>query len=325
MSRPAVSLIVHTYNHEPFVDECLDSVSRQTFRDFEVVILDDCSTDGTVERIRAWLPKAPVEVRLVVNPRNLGLCVSRNLALGFCRGEFLSILSGDDYYAPDKIERQYEFFQTLDERVAAVFSQMRAITEDGRELRTFPVGDPPEGHVFDRLIRSNFLPAPAVMTRRSAVESVGRHDESLLFEDWDMWLRLADRYEFRFLPGVLVNYRMLATSVSRSPLFASRMLESSARIMMKWFGRDPRTDRVVLRNAWGFGARALVIDPLRGQQILCMVAEARPTAWRRVGCALSSVPGAGKAVAAFLETRDALERLARPVIGPPYRRLRRRG
>ena len=150
--------------------------------------------------------------------------------------------------------------------MAAVFSQMRAVTEDGRELRTFPVGSPPEGRIFDRLVRSNFLPAPAVMTRRSAVQSVGGHDESLVFEDWDMWLRLADRYEFRYLPGVLVNYRMLASSVSRSPLFASRMLESSAHIMMKWYGRDARTDKIVLGNAWRFGLRALVIDPPRGQR-----------------------------------------------------------
>ena len=113
MKPPAVSLVVHTYNHEQWVDECLASVSRQTFGDFEVVILDDCSTDGTVERIQAWLPTAPVDARLVVNSHNLGLCPSRNLALALCRGEFLSILSGDDYYEPDKIERQYEFFRTF--------------------------------------------------------------------------------------------------------------------------------------------------------------------------------------------------------------------
>ena len=66
------------------------------------------------ERIEAWLRKSPLEARLVVNGRNLGICASRNIALRLCRGEFLSTVSADDYYEPDKIERQYRFWDELD-------------------------------------------------------------------------------------------------------------------------------------------------------------------------------------------------------------------
>ena len=81
VTTPAVSQIVFTYNHERFVEQCLDSVAAQTFDDFELIIIDDCSTDRTVERIESWLSESPLEARLVVNERNLGICATRNIAL----------------------------------------------------------------------------------------------------------------------------------------------------------------------------------------------------------------------------------------------------
>jgi glycosyltransferase involved in cell wall biosynthesis len=270
---PAVSQIVHAYNHERFVEQCLDSIGRQTFDDFELVIVDDCSTDRTVERIEAWLRSRAVKARLVVNERNLGICASRNVALQCCRGELISSVSADDYYEPDKIERQYRFWQTLDGTAAAVFSNERVLDEQGRPIGVaFPSGVPPaEGRLFDRLIVRNFMTSPTVMARRAALEEAGGFDESLFYEDYDMWLRLADRYEFRFVPGLLVNYRMLSSSMSRNPAHASAMRESRARVLLKWYGRDPRTDEVVLRRAWKIGRRLLAADRRRGRRVLQQV------------------------------------------------------
>jgi glycosyltransferase involved in cell wall biosynthesis len=307
---PAVTQVVHTYNHERFVDLCLDSVAKQTFDDFELVIVDDCSTDRTVERIKTWLRDSPVKARLVVNERNLGLCASRNISLRHARGELLSSVSGDDYYEPDKIERQYRFWQTLDGSVAAVFSNMQLRDEQGREIgAAYPSGVPPaEGRIFDRLIQGNFIAAPTVMARRLALEEAGGYDESLAYEDYDMWLRLADRYAFRFLPGLLVNYRVLPTSLSRNPARAAAMDESRARLLLKWLGRDRRTDAVVLRRAWRNGLRVLAADRRRGRRVLQDVRAARPSLGRRVGVATFAVPGAGHALAAAFAATDPLRR-----------------
>ena len=164
-----MSLIVTAYNHERFVDECLESVSRQTFRDFEIVVLDDCSTDGSASRIEAWLPRAPAPVTFLRNERNLGICPSRNRSVSHCRGEFISSVAADDYYEPDKIERQYAFFRTLGPEVAAVFSNMRVIDEAGNPThRWFNSGRPrAEGKIFRQMLPGNFIPAPTVMIRRS--------------------------------------------------------------------------------------------------------------------------------------------------------------
>jgi glycosyltransferase involved in cell wall biosynthesis len=310
VTSPAVTQVVHTYNHERFVEQCLDSIARQTFDDFELVIIDDCSTDGTVERIEAWLRDFPVEARLVVNERNLGHCAGRNIALRLARGEFISSVSGDDYYEPEKIERQYRCWETLDGSAAAVFSNERELDEQGREIGVvFPSGVPPaEGRIFDRLIEGNFMTTPTVMARRAALEEVGGFDESLFYEDYDMWLRLADRYEFRFVPGLLVNYRILATSMSRNPAHATAMRESRARVLLKWHGRDPRTDEVIIRRAWKTGRRVLAADRRRGRRVLQQVCAARPSLGRRLGVAASAVPGAGHALATTFAVADRLRK-----------------
>jgi glycosyltransferase involved in cell wall biosynthesis len=307
VTNPAVSQIVFTYNHEPFVEQCLDSVAAQTFDDFELIIIDDCSTDRTVERIEAWLSKSPLEARLIVNGRNLGICATRNVALGVCRGEFLSTVSGDDYYEPDKIERQYRFWQELDGRAAAVFGNVRMIDESGREIGlVYPSGRPPaDGRVFDRLIEcGNFMTSPTMMTRRNVFETVGGYDESLFYEDYDMWLRLADRYEFRFLPGVLANYRTVSSGAARNPAYAAARCESRARVLLKWYGRSPGTDEVILNRAWKNGRRVLAADRSRGHRVLRAVCAARPTLRYRAGVALSAVPGAGHALAAAYAVAD---------------------
>jgi glycosyltransferase involved in cell wall biosynthesis len=302
---PAVSLIVQTYHHERFVDRCLASVDAQTLDDFEVVIIDDCSTDGTVDRIRAWLDDTARDARLITNTQNLGICASRNRALRCCRGEFLSTLSGDDFYEPDKLERHLTFFRTLDESVAAVFSDSRIVDERGaaRSNGFFKAGPPSDGRIFECLLARNFLRAPAVMTRRSAVESIGGYDESLFYDDYDLWLRLADRYEFRFLSGIVVNKRVLSTSVTRSSATRSRMNESRARLLMKWLGRDPELDDLIIRRARSAGVIALAGDRPRGRAVLELVRTARPNIVHRGLARAAALPGSERLAAAALALR----------------------
>jgi glycosyltransferase involved in cell wall biosynthesis len=314
VTTPAVSQVVFSYNHEAFVEQCLDSIAGQTFDDFELIIIDDGSTDRSVERIKGWLSTSRVEARLVVNERNLGICASRNIALGLCRGEFLSTVSADDYYEPDKIERQYRFWQELDGTTAGVFGNIRSIDEHGDEIGlAYPSGSPPgDGRVFDLLIeRGNFLTSPTMMTRLTVFETVGGYDESLFYEDYDMWLRLADRFDFRFLPGVVANYRMLPSSASRNPAYAAARRESRAKVLLKWYGRDARTDDIILRRAWKNGRRALAADRRRGRAVLEAVCAARPSLRHRAGVALSAIPGSDRALAATYAVADRLRGRAR--------------
>jgi glycosyltransferase involved in cell wall biosynthesis len=310
VTAPAVSLVVTTYNHGRFVEQCLDSVAAQTFRDFELLVVDDCSTDDTATRIRDWLDRTGTPARFVVNDRNRGICGSRNVALRQCNGEFFSSLSGDDFYGPDKLARQHEALRGLGSSVAGVFSDMRLVDEDGREVGTwFASGRPAaEGRIFSEIVRRNFLPAPTVMTRRALLEAVGGYDETLSYEDLDMWLKLLDRHELRFVPGRLVNYRLLPTALSRNPAYEIAVRETRVRVLLRWLGRDPGDDDAILRLAWANGRRALAVDPPAGRRILAAVQAARPSRARQAALALAHVPG----VPAVLRTAFAWSDRAHP-------------
>ncbi len=292
--QPAVSILLQTRNHEHYIDQCLDSLSRQTLGDFEVVIVDDASTDRTTDRVREWLARAPVPAGLIVNEENLGICRSRNLGLRRCRGAFVAGLSGDDYYEPRRLEWQLEFFRTLGDSVAAVFSRARVVDAEDRERRVWfdDSERPPDGRVFERLLRGNFLPTPTVMVRRSALDAVGDYDEALFHEDYDMWLRLADRYEFRYLPRIVTNYRVLPTSASRNPFYQARLYESAARSLLKWVGQDRATDGVALRGARRYALASFGADPQVGLEVLRAVNHARPSPLNRAAVAAAELPGA---------------------------------
>ena len=239
-SAPLVSVLVTSYNHARYVEEALDSLRHQTSGEFEVIITDDASTDGSADVIAAWLARTGYPAQLIRNPVNRGICANRNAALARASGAFVCSLSGDDSYEPDRIGRQLECFLKQPERVAAVYSDMLVVDADGKPkarsflTRTLNGAPPPQGELFSCILAGNFLPAPAVMVRRSAIDAVGGYDESLVYEDLDMWLRLSFRFGFVYLPGLLVRYRMHANSMSSSRSIRPRLHRSYSRILAKW-------------------------------------------------------------------------------------------
>ena len=243
MAAPTVSVLVTTYNHASFVCECLDSLTAQTSSDFEIIITDDASADGTADVIRQWLTRTGTAAIFVRNPVNRGICANRNAALALARGRFICSLSGDDAYEPDRIERQVACFATQPTSVAVVYSDMRMVDADGRDLGIsyldyhFGREARPEANVFSRLLQGCFIPSPAAMIRREALDQVGHYDESLFYEDYDMWLRLSARFRFCHLPGNLVRYRVLPTAMSRAPSLRPAMMASTLRILQSWRGK----------------------------------------------------------------------------------------
>jgi glycosyltransferase involved in cell wall biosynthesis len=233
-------VLVTTYNHAPFVVEALESLRLQTSRDFEVIIIDDASTDGCAEVIDAWLARTNFAAQFIRNPVNRGICANRNTALARASGTFVCSLSGDDAYEPERIERQLQCFLTQPEDVAAVYSDMRMVDINGRFLgRSYLEWRlngqaPPQADLFTALLSGNFLPAPAVMVRRSAIATVGGYDESLFYEDFDMWLRLSFGFRFVYLPGLLVRFRARDDSMSTSPRYQHSMCLSRSKILTKW-------------------------------------------------------------------------------------------
>jgi glycosyltransferase involved in cell wall biosynthesis len=302
-----VSVLVTTYNQSPYVEEALDSLRRQTSDDFEVIITDDASTDGCADVIEAWLARTGYPAQFIRNPVNRGICANRNTELARAAGSFVCSLSGDDCYEPERIERQLACFLTQPEHVAAVYSDARIVDSEGEPygpsflVSTLRGAPPPQGKLFARLLAGNFIPATAVMARKSAIAAVGGYDESLFFEDIDMWLRLSFRFDFVHLPGQLVRYRVLESSMSNSPPNQPLLHKSHTQILMKWLDADldAETHLQVLHELLRNGAMQLVFRDTSGaQKTLEIVAARDPRPARRLLARLAMLPGASSAARA---------------------------
>jgi glycosyltransferase involved in cell wall biosynthesis len=328
---PLVSVLVTTYNHARYVEAALDSLRRQTSRDFEVIITDDASTDGSADVIAAWLARTGYPAQFIRNPTNRGICANRNAALARASGSFVCSLSGDDCYEPDRIERQLACFLAQPEIVAAVYSDASLIDAEGRLARRSYLDDllggaaPPHGDLFARIMAGNFLPAPAVMLRRSAVADVGGYDESLFYEDFDMWLRLSFRFHFAYLPGQLVRCRALESSMSRSRSNQPLMNKTRTHILAKWLNAalDDKTRRVVLNALMRNGAIQLENREVAGaRETFNIVMAADLRAHRRLLARGAMLPGVGAGTRALLPPyrryRSLMRRLSR--IGQPRRK-----
>jgi len=295
VSAPAVTLIVLTYNQARYVDDALASVVAQTSADFEVVLVDNASADGSAERLAAWLPKLAMPAKLVVNPRNYGVSGGKNVGLEHASGEFICGLAGDDMYEPTKIARGLEMFRTLGAEVGVIFSDATLVTDDGEPCgRWFtPPRHFAEGAIFADLCGASFIPAPTTMIRRRALDEVGGYDTRRFVEDYDMWLRLSTRgHEFRYLDEPLVRYRLSPLGASRNPATQALTRESMARSLLDHTGVSPATDAVISRETWALARQVLAIDASLGRPLLRDVYRFDPNAKRRLQVAGAAVPGA---------------------------------
>jgi hypothetical protein len=213
---PRVSVAIAAYNHAPFVRECIESVQAQTFTDWEIVVTDDGSSDGTAEILRELAATDP-RVRFQGFAANQGACVAINDAISRARGEFIAILNSDDRFLPDKLARQVDFLDHNPEQ-AAVFTRPRLIDERGqpfadtehKDYRIFEVANRSRRAWLDHFFHAgNCLCHPSVLIRRACYGELGAYDPRLAqLPDLDMWVRVCSRYEIHILDERLVDFRI---------------------------------------------------------------------------------------------------------------------
>ena len=207
---PEVSILMPVYNGLPFVREALDDLLCQTFRDLELVVVDDASTDGTSDVLREYAQR-DARVRLVENRENRGVAASLNEGLRHCRAEFIARADADDRYEPDRIERQLAYMKEHPD-VGLLSSAYHIIGQDGQRLTT--IVHPLE----DRFIRIRELfvstfAHPAVMFRADLVRSVGGYDVNCRAEDSELWYRMMQQTRGANLREPLLRYRKHGSSV----------------------------------------------------------------------------------------------------------------
>ncbi|MDJ0677037.1 MAG: glycosyltransferase [Calothrix sp. MO_167.B42] len=209
-NRPEISVIIPVYNGEKTIKKTIESVLRQNFYHIEIIIIDDGSTDSTLEIINSI-----DDIRLqVFSYRNAGLAVSRNRGIEKANGDYISFIDADDLWTSDKLEAQYKALQD-NPNASVAYSWTDYIDETDNFLkpgqRVIATGD-----VYSQLLQANFLENGSnPLIYKKAINEVGRFDETLpAVEDWDMWLRLSAKYEFICVEKPQILYRMSSHSMS---------------------------------------------------------------------------------------------------------------
>lgn len=212
---PRVSVVMPAYNDEKYVEEAVQSVLRQTYQDFELVITDNGSIDATYLAIKKFTSDS--RVKLLRLPRNQGHCGGMNNSIRNAKGEFISLLNSDDAFLPDKLEKQVQFLDKNPD-IGAVFSYAEIFDKDGNPFS----GETAYKGIFDRpnqtsrfawlrnfFLNDNCLCHPSALIRKECQEDIGFFNEKFaLLLDFDFWIRLCLKYEFYILPEKLVKFRV---------------------------------------------------------------------------------------------------------------------
>ena len=234
---PAVGVIVPIYNGARFISSMFNALLQQTFKNFEVIIIDDGSEDNTLSIIEATLPFYPELNISVITSSHLGLAATRNIGITSSKSEYIAFLDCDDYWHPNKLELQLQAINKSS--VIAVFSDVEYF--DGVTLKS--------NHSSNSLVYCTsprdillghfviFGGGSNILCKRSALELAGGFDESLDYvEDLDMWLRLAEIGAILQIPDCLVRISVRSDSMQRIPSTQVQIKVLKAKLLVyeKW-------------------------------------------------------------------------------------------
>lgn len=220
---PLVSILAANYNNAPYVIESLESIKQQTYPNIELIIIDDASVDNSPELIREWLKTADIPHKYIVHEKNKGLCSTCNELLRNANGKYISFIATDDKFLPEKISKQVKVLENCSDKVALVYSDTYLMDSDSKlrfgsfmaTLCKYDFEYPPSGNVLSHLENSHFLHWLSALVKKDVYNTVGYYDESLPFEDYDMSLRVAKKFEIQFMHEIQTVYRVHSKSMSK--------------------------------------------------------------------------------------------------------------
>ena len=196
---PSVSVIIPTFNRSRWLIRALRSVLKQTFRDYEVIVVDDGSSDDTYQALTSYMPM----IRYVHQEVNRGVSAARNSGIRRAAAPWIAFLDSDDYWLEDKLSVQMEF---LERNKGTLICQTEEIwIRDGRRVNPRRKHRKPSGDIFTQSLKLCLVSPSSVVLKSSLLDEIGLFDESLpAAEDYDLWLRISCRYPVYLIDNALV-------------------------------------------------------------------------------------------------------------------------
>ena len=229
---PLVSVITPVYNGEVWLGEALDSALGQTFESLEIIVVDDGSSDSSLQVAHDRAQRASGRIT-VISQNNAGLPTARNVAMNHAQGQYYALLDADDAWQPDHLEMLMALFDR-DPDLGLVHANIERVDAGGRTLGIPNRNWSTQSDAFDALaLRHEHVSCPTAVFSRSAIEIVGGFDPlftGLGCEDRDLWLRIAARFRIRYLDRVTARYRVHQASMSAD---RNRMARARQQLIVK--------------------------------------------------------------------------------------------
>ncbi len=205
IQMPKVSVIIPTHNRAEFLRVAITSVLNQTYQDFEIIVVDDASTDKTREIVQTFNDGKIKYVRHKVNKGDAG---SRNTGILNSRGDYLALLDDDDEWLPEKLQMQVDVLTNSSTKVGGVYTGKMNV--DGATGKILEIFSPERGlNSFEEIFASNVINTSSILVKRECIEKVGLFDERMpCGSDYDMWIRIAEHFHFEYIKEPLVIYHV---------------------------------------------------------------------------------------------------------------------
>jgi cellulose synthase/poly-beta-1,6-N-acetylglucosamine synthase-like glycosyltransferase len=280
-----VSVITATYNMAGYIGETLDAILAQDYPHIESIIIDDGSTDNTMEVLEPYLKDPRVRV---VQQANAGQTVAKNRGIAEAKGEFIAFCDADDTWRQDKLTLQIPRFD--DPEVGVVFSDIICIDGEGEVIDIRPM-DRVGGKITAPLLVDNYVPFPTSVARASVLEEVNGFDESLTMSiDYDLWLRISVKYLFAYVEEPLANYRIWEGQMSKK---TGERLDNFFKLLERFLADNPDVvtqaekneawSHVYVTRGWWHSAEGRKSEALADYAKAMKLNFLDQRLWRRVG------------------------------------------
>lgn len=217
-----VTVICSCYNHQKFVCESLQSILNQTYRKIQIIVVDDYSTDNSVEVIEQFINKHP-EIMFINNKINLGLTKSVTNAMNYAKGAYFIDLAADDILLPNCVETQIKTFKNSDyKNLAIVYGNAELITEEGNHSSYYfdvnatlkTKNKIPSGDIYKNIIdMDTTICSVSAMYNKKIFDELNGYDTTLVYEDLDLWIRASRDYNIEYIDEVIIQKRILPNSL----------------------------------------------------------------------------------------------------------------
>jgi glycosyltransferase involved in cell wall biosynthesis len=289
-----IDVVIPAYNAGAFITQTLQSVLLQDIPIQSVIVVDDGSMDDTQSKVLAIKKQNPQLKIALIHQENAGLSAARNSGIKYSKADYIALLDADDLWHPKKLSSQIKLFQKSQNlQLGAVYCAYELIDAAGKLL-------PPKaqtlitpklrGNVYKSLLRGNFISGSgsSVLIARSVFEQVGLFDQQLkACEDWDMWLRIAQHYQFDYVDETLVSIRVHPHNMQKD---FGRMVSAELMVLNKFYERDEKNSFLLWKLRTYLSNKQIVANSITGFNDCSPNLKAALSGWRMSFSSLALAP-----------------------------------